>query len=280
MESTDAKLSGGNEHIMKKLTKKSSVFDNRVTRAILLAVGLALVTASASSSAELTAKEIVVKANDLLRGKSSTATATMTVVKPDWSRKMSMKMWMLEPSYAMILITEPAKDKGTVTLKRKNEIWNWVPAIQRVIKIPPSMMMQPWMGSDFTNDDLVRESSIINDYTQDLIGDDTVSGYDCYKIRLIPTPEAGVVWGKVIMWISKKGYLELKTEYYDEDSTLVKYMIGSDIKVMGGRTLPSHWEMIPVDKPDEKTILDYSDLQFNVDIKPSYFSEQNMKRVR
>ncbi|HKK20628.1 MAG TPA: outer membrane lipoprotein-sorting protein [candidate division Zixibacteria bacterium] len=280
MKRSDGKLPGENQHIMKKLTQRNSVFAYRVTRAILMAVGLALVTASAAPSAELTAKEIVVKANDLLRGKSSTATATMTVVKPDWSRKMSMKMWMLEPSYAMILITEPAKDKGTVTLKRKNEIWNWVPAIQRVIKIPPSMMMQPWMGSDFTNDDLVRESSIIDDYTQDMIGDDTVSGYDCYKIRLIPTPEAGVVWGKVIMWISRKGYLELKTEYYDEDSTLVKYMIGSDIKVMGGRTLPSHWEMIPVDKPDEKTILDYSDLQFNVDIKPSYFSEQNMKRVR
>ncbi len=232
------------------------------------------------SGADLTAREIVKKANDLMHGTTNTATATMTVVKPDWSREMTMKSWALEPDYSMILITAPAKDKGTVTLKRKKEIWNWVPSIQRVIKIPPSMMMQPWMGSDFNNDDLVRESSIIDDYTQELLGEDTVSGYDCYKVKLTPTPTAGVVWGKVIMWISKKDFLEMKVEYYDEDSTLVKYMVGSEVKQIGGRTLPTHWEMIPVDKPGEKTIMDYSEMQFNVDLKPEFFSEQNMKRVR
>ncbi len=247
---------------------------------LLLLAGIFFFLISPSDGISQSAKGIVVKANDLLHGKSSRATATMTVVKPDWSRKMSMKMWMLEPNYAMILITEPAKDKGTVTLKRRNEIWNWIPAVQRVIKIPPSMMMQPWMGSNFTNDDLVRESSIVEDYTQKLMGEEQIEGYDCYKIQLLPKPEAGVVWGKVIMWISKKNYLELKTEYYDEDSTLVKYMTGSEVKDMGGRTLPSHWEMIPVDKPGEKTILDYESLEFNVNIKPSFFSEQNMKRVR
>ena len=236
--------------------------------------------ASGVLGADLTAKEIVSKANDLLRGKSSTSTATMTVVKPTWSREVSMKSWTIEPDYAMILITEPAKDKGSVTLKRHNEVWNWIPSIQRVIKIPASMMMQPWMGSDFTNDDLVRESSIVEDYTQTLIGADTVDGYDCYKIRLDPKPEAGVVWGKIVMWVSKSGFLELKAEYYDEDSTLVKSMVGSEVRQMGGRTLPVHWEMIPSDKPGEKTVLEYSELKFDVPMEPSFFSEQNMKRVR
>ena len=176
----------------------------------LIVFSLLLVTGR--SYAE-TPREIVKKANDLWYGKSSISEGTMTVIKPTWTRKISTKAWMLEPDYALILITGPAKDKGIVTLKRKNELWNWIPAIQRVIKIPPSMMLQPWMGSDFTNDDLVRESSIVNDYTQSLIGEEKINGYECYKIKLMPKPEAGVVWEKVIMWISKKSYMELKTEY-------------------------------------------------------------------
>jgi outer membrane lipoprotein-sorting protein len=253
---------------------------NKPLVSFLLLIGLFWFVFSPEPGFGQSPKEIVVKANDLLHGKSSIAAITMTVIKPDWSRKMSMKFWILEPDYALILITEPAKDKDTVTLKRKNEIWNWIPALQRIIKIPPSMMMQPWMGSDFTNDDLVRESSIVDDYTQTLIGEEKIEDYDCYKIRLLPKPEAGVVWGKVVLWISKKGYLELKTEYYDEDSTLVKYMTGSEVKQMGGRTIPTYWEMIPVDKPGQKTILDYNSLEFNINIEPSFFSEQNMKRVR
>ncbi|GBE28738.1 hypothetical protein BMS3Bbin03_02688 [bacterium BMS3Bbin03] len=243
----------------------------------LIVFSLLLVTGR--SYAE-TPREIVKKANDLWYGKSSISEGTMTVTKPTWTRKISTKAWMLEPDYALILITGPAKDKGIVTLKRKNELWNWIPAIQRVIKIPPSMMLQPWMGSDFTNDDLVRESSIVNDYTQSLIGEEKINGYECYKIKLMPKPEAGVVWEKVIMWISKKSYMELKTEYYGEEGKLVKTLTGSKIKKMGGRILPSYWEMIPANKPGHKTVLDYKTIRFNVNIKPSFFSLQNMKRVR
>jgi outer membrane lipoprotein-sorting protein len=246
----------------------------------LVMVGLLGVIFTPAMASCQSARDIVAAANDLLHGRSSTAIATMTVIKPDWSRKMTTKSWMLEPDYAMILITSPAKDRGTVTLKREKEIWNWIPSIQRVIKIPPSMMLQPWMGSDFTNDDLVRESSIVEDYTQTLLGEEKIQGYDCYKIRLLPKPEAAVVWGKVVMWISKKGFLELKTEYYDEDGALVKYMTGSKVKKMGGRTIPTHWEMIPVNKPGEKTMFDYASIKFNIPIHPPFFSEQNMKRVR
>lgn len=227
-----------------------------------------------------TPREIVKKADNIWHGKSSISEVSMTVIKPTWSRTISTKAWMLEPDYALILITGPAKDKGIVTLKRKNELWNWIPAIQRVIKIPPSMMLQPWMGSDFTNDDLVRESSVVDDYIQSLLGEEKIDGYECYKIKLAPKPEAGVVWGKVIMWISKKDYLELKTEFYDEDGSLVKSMIASNVKKMGGRIIPTHLEMIPANKPGEKTVLDYQSIRFNVNIKPSFFSERNMKRVR
>ncbi len=226
------------------------------------------------------ATEIVRKANELIRSKGSYSKVRMKVIKPDWSREMEMKVWALEPDYSLLLITKPAKNKGYVTLKRKKEVWNWIPTLHRVIKIPPSMMLQSWMGSDFTNDDLVRQSSIVDDYTHTIIGSEPMEGYDCYKIRLTPKPEAGVVWGKIITWISKKGYIQLKADYYDEDGMLIKSMIGSKVKKMGGRMIPSYWEMIPVNKPGQKTVFEYLDIKFNVKHKPSFFSQQNMKRIR
>lgn len=226
------------------------------------------------------ATEIVKKADELMRAKSSYTELTMKIIKPNWTREMSMKVWALEPDYALIYITSPARDKGTVTLKRKNEVWNWLPSAQKVIKIPPSMMLQSWMGSDFTNDDLVRESSVINDYTHKIIGEEKIDGYDCYKIQLTPKPEAGVVWSKIITWIAKDLYLQPLTEYYDEDNKIVKKFEGSDLKTMDGRKIFTHWEMIPLDKPGNKTVMDYTKIQFNIKIDESFFSEQNMKKVR
>lgn len=233
-----------------------------------------------SLSSAQDAKEIVAKANELIRATSSYAEMTMSIIKPTWSREMTMKIWSLEPDYALILITEPAKDKGTVTLKRKNEVWNWIPSVNRIIKLPPSMMMQSWMGSDFTNDDLVRQSSIVNDYTHSIVGKEVLDGYDCYKIDMTPKPEAGVVWGKIITWISINGYLQLRADYYDEDMVLIKSMSGSNIKKMGGRTIPAHWEMVPHDEPGQKTVMDYINIKFNINIDESYFSQQNMRRLR
>jgi outer membrane lipoprotein-sorting protein len=226
------------------------------------------------------AKEIIEKANELIRAKSSYTEMTMTVVKPDWSREMAMKIWSLEPDFALVLITAPAKDKGSVTLKRKKEVWMWVPSVHRVIKLPPSMMMQSWMGSDFTNDDLVRQSSIVEDYTHVLAGEEEIDGYICYKLELTPKPEAGVVWGKIITWITKEGFMQLRADHYDEDMFLVKSMIGTNVQTMGGRTFPVHWEMIPHDKPGQKTVMDYLNIEFNINTKESFYSQQNMKRVR
>jgi outer membrane lipoprotein-sorting protein len=225
------------------------------------------------------AVEIIRKADELMRGNSSYAQITMTIVKPEWQRTMTMKAWSLEPDFSLVYVTEPARDKGSVTLKRGNEVWNWLPSVQKVIKIPPSMMLQSWMGSDFTNDDLVRASSIVKDYTHKLLGRELYEGHECYKIELIPKPEAAVVWAKVLVWISTEGYLEYKTEYYDEDEVLVKSFLGSKVKTFGDRKLPAHWEMVPYNEPGSKTILDYDDLRFNEKIGTDFFSLQNMKRV-
>ncbi len=225
------------------------------------------------------ATEIIRRADELMRGTSSFAQITMTIVKPEWKRSMTMKAWSLEPDFSLVYVTEPARDKGTVTLKRGNEVWNWLPSVQKVIKIPPSMMLQSWMGSDFTNDDLVRASSIVKDYTHTLLGREQYEKHECYKIQLVPKPEAGIVWAKVLVWISTDGYLEYKTEYYDEDGTLVKSFLGSNVKTFGDRRLPAHWEMIPHNEPGNKTILEYDELRFNENISTDFFSLQNMKRV-
>jgi outer membrane lipoprotein-sorting protein len=225
-------------------------------------------------------KEIIRQSDEKFRGSSSTGSFSMTIERPAWSRTISMKSWALGTEYSLIYVTAPTKEKGQVFLKRKSEMWNWVPSIERMIKIPPSMMMQSWMGSDFTNDDLVRESSIIKDYQHKLIGEETIGEYPCYKAELIPLENAPVVWGKVLMWISKKDYLWLKAEFYDEDGILVSTEILSDVKKMDDRIIPCRMEMIPADKKGQKTIMIFENTDFDVPLKEDFFSIQNMKKVK
>ncbi len=225
-------------------------------------------------------KEIVKQADEKFRGNSSEGEMTMIIKRPSWSRTVSMKNWTLGDEYSLIYITAPAKEKGQVFLKRQKDMWNWVPNIERMIKIPPSMMMQSWMGSDFTNDDLVSQSSLVKDYTHKLLGEETIDGYQCYKVELIPHDDAPVVWGKIIMWISKDDYYWLKTEYYDEDNFLVNTEILSDVKKMDDRTMPTRMEMIPADEDGHKTIIIFDKMKFNIKLKESFFSQQNMKRIR
>ncbi|MDZ7807824.1 MAG: outer membrane lipoprotein-sorting protein [Gracilimonas sp.] len=205
---------------------------------------------------------------------------TMTIVRPDWSREVSMKSWSRGTEYSLILITYPARDRGTAFLKRGNEIWNWVPSVGRTIKMPPSMMMQSWMGSDFTNDDLVRESSAVTDYDHELVGEETIQGFECYKIEMTPKPNAPVVWTKVDVWISKEEYIELKAEFYDEFGDLINVMNGMNVKEFDGRMIPSRMEMIPMDKEGQMTVLEYESMKFNEGIPESFFSVQNMRRIQ
>lgn len=225
-------------------------------------------------------KEVVKKADEKFRGMSSVGETTMTIERPTWSRTVSMKSWTLGNDFSLIYITAPAKEKGQVFLKRYNEMWNWVPSIERMVKVPPSMMMQSWMGSDFTNDDLVRESSLVKDYTHKLLGEEKLEGYACYKIELIPNDDAPVVWGKILMWITKDELLWLKGEYYDEDGFLVNTEILSNIKKMDDRMMPTHLEMIPADKEGNKTIMNFDNIKFNVALDESFFSQQNMRKIR
>jgi len=225
------------------------------------------------------AKEIVQKADQKMKGASSKSTMRIDIVRPTYTRQMEMITWTLGTDYSLVYITTPKKDEGSTFLKRQKEIWNWIPNIERVIKLPPSMMSQNWMGTDFTNDDMVKQSSIVVDYSHKLVGKETIEGYECYKIELTPKPDAAVVWGKIYMWIDVKESMQLKIEFYNEDDFLVNTMLGKSPKEFDGKILPSVMEMIPEDKPGNKTIMTTLDLKFDIPVSENFFSTRNMKSV-
>lgn len=226
------------------------------------------------------AKDIVTHAENKIKGLSSVSEMTVQIVRSSWTRSMTVKSWARGEDYSISVVTAPAKDAGTVFLKRQKEIWNWVPSVERAVKLPPSMMAQSWMGTDFTNDDLVKASSRINDYTHSLKGDSIISGRKCWKIEMIPLPNAAVVWGKVNMWVDQKDTLELCLKFYDEDSVLVNTLVCSDIKSMGGRTIPCKMEMIPAGKKGQETIITYNSMAFNQKLDDDMFTTDNMKKIK
>ncbi len=248
---------------------------------ILLIIILNLFGGLNGFAQDLTAKEIIRKADEKFQGeKSSISTMTMVIQRPTWERSIAFKNWTKGRDYSLTLITAPAKEKGQTFLKRYNDMWNWNPVISRMIKLPPSMMSQGWMGSDYTNDDILKESSIVVDYTHKILGEDSINGYYCYRIELIPLEEAAVVWGKIIKWISRDDFLQMKSEYFDEDGYLVKTENAYDVKIMDGRTIPTRIDIVPADKNNQKTIVYINTVKFNLPMEDDFFSQQSMKRIK
>ena len=241
---------------------------------------ICLLGAANTEAQTLSATEIVKRADENRRGKSSYSEITMTIVRPTWTREIGIKSWSKGTEYSLTLITAPAKDKGQAFLKRQKDLWNWQPTISRMIKMSSSVMGQSWMGSDFTNEDMVRESSTVNDYTHKLEKTEKVREFNCYKVILTPKENAAVVWGKVITWYSTTDFIEIKTECYDEDGELVNTMNAYDIKTYGKRCLASRMEIIPADKPNQKTVMTIEKYDFDIAIEDSFFSQQNMQKVR
>jgi outer membrane lipoprotein-sorting protein len=226
-----------------------------------------------------TADDIVKAADEKFRGKSSYAEMTISIIRPKWSKDMKMKAWSKGSDYSVSVVMSPAKEKGTVFLMRNKEVWNYLPTIDRTIKFPPSMMLQNWMGTDLTNDDLVKQSSMVTDYDKKIIGEEEKEGYPCWKIELIPKENAAVVWGKIVIWIDKKEYMQLQTDFYDEDGFLVNQMIGSEVKSFDNKILPSKLTVIPVDKPGQSTVITYEQWKFDIIVPEDYFTTNYMKRI-
>jgi len=227
------------------------------------------------------ASEILTKSEEKITGiESSYQEMMIKIIRPKWSKEMRMKGWSFGKDYFASVVLSPAKEKGTVFLKRENEVWNYIPSIERTIKLPPSMMMQNWMGTDFTNDDLVQRSSIIKDYSNTIIGKESIQGLDCWIIELIPKEDAPVVWGKLVMWIDVKDYMQLKTEFYDEYDELVSIMDGKSVKNFDGNKLPSIIEFTPLDNEGNKTIVERLVWKFDLYINKRFFMPNYMKNLR
>ncbi len=226
------------------------------------------------------ALEIVRRSENLLKGTSSRGRFLMTVETPDFSRTTEMDAWWIGNDKALIVITSPKREAGNKTLKVNNELWMYLRGTETTMKVPPSMMLQSWNGSDFTNDDLVRESSLTDDYTMRILGQEERDGTPCWKIEMLPRPSAPVVWGQLIHWIRKKDSLPTRTEYYDEKGTLVRTMQYTNIRRFGSRSIPARWEVTNAVKPGHRTVFEYLDVQFDIPISDRVFSFRELEKGR
>lgn len=235
----------------------------------------------ASRQEELTAKDIIERIEDIMRSDRAYSEMTMEVVTPKWSRSISMRSYDDRiGDRSLIHILTPPRDKDTTFLREQKNLKTYLPRAERTIRIPPSMMLQSWMGSDFTNDDLVRESSYTEDYTHELIGTETVAERECYHIALHPIPDAPVTWGRVDVWISVDPLLPVQYRYYNQRGELRKEMEMSDVKEMDGHLIPTVWTMRTVDKPGHETVVRVEHLDFDAEIADRVFTEQYMRNPR
>jgi outer membrane lipoprotein-sorting protein len=232
---------------------------------------------SYAQTGTLTAREILDKIDDLYRGDAGTGNMTMAIVTENWSRTLTMEFWAKGKDKSLIRILSPKKEQGTATLRVGNDIWNYLPKVNRTIKVSSSMMSQSWMGSHFTNDDLVRESRMADDYTFETTFDGERDGVRVIEITCIPKPEVAIVWGKVVLSVKSEGYIPLSILYYDETMNLVRTLTFADIKNIDGRDIPMKMTVIPSDKPDESTVVTYNEITFNLVIDDSVFSLRNLE---
>ena len=221
-------------------------------------------------------RNILDQVDQLYRGESSEGQMTMRVKTAHYQRSMTMKMWSYGEDYFLIRILEPKKERGTATLKRDDQIYNYLPKVKRTLKIGSAMMGGSWMGSHFTNDDLVQSSRLADDYTFQAHQPTA----ETLQIELIPKKNSAVVWGKISLVVQFPSLLPMSQDYYDEDLKKVRTLTFSKVKTLGGRKMPTTMKIVPVDKPEEFTELTYEEMKFDAGIKPSFFSLTKLKSMR
>jgi outer membrane lipoprotein-sorting protein len=251
---------------------------NRWHVIVLLGFVLLDVSPGFAATDDQRAREIVDRVDRLLRGESSVGTVTMQISTVNWQRTLSMQIWSLGTENALIRVITPEKEAGTATLKVGNNIWHYLPKVNRTIKIPTSMIMASWMGSHFTNDDLVKDSRLIRDYFIAISFEGERDGTQVYEFTLTPRPEAAVVWGKIVLEVRQADLMPTWQQFYDEEGKRVREITSSDYKVMGGRLVPTRTVVRPVDKPSEQTMITYDDLTFDGALSADTFSLRNLER--
>ncbi len=243
---------------------------------VLLALSFVIVS---SVSAEESAEAILTRAFDHYRGESSYSVVEMTIHRPQWERTVVIEAWSRGRTDSLFRVTAPPRDRGNGTLKRGREMWMYNPKVNRAIKIPPSMMSQAWMGADFTNDDLAKSDTILEDYDHRLVGTEIVDGRTVHVIRSIPKPEAPVVWGMQVLKIRDDNVI-LQQSFYGEDMKLVKELTMTDIGMLGGRLFPKTWVMRQAQREGEYTRLVHREIHFDLEIPESFFSVNNLADPR
>lgn len=258
------------------------MMNHRTTPGAALILVLALTLMPAKASGEQpgdSAHAIVDRALRYMRGSTSESLTEMTIHRPDFERTMEIRGWTRGNRDALFFIEAPPKDAGNGTLKKGRDMWTYNPRINRVIKLPPSMMSQGWMGSDFSNDDLSKTDSILEDYVHTVTSVAAVDGHKVYDVTAIPHETSPVVWGKQQLRIRDDGLL-LGQDFFDEDMILVKSMTTDDITVLGGKPFPRTWIMKKADKTGRYTRLVYKRLAFDVPLRPGLFTLTSLKTLR
>jgi hypothetical protein len=257
------------------MKKGTPTIIKRLSTPLLL---LLCLTGGTSFPQENTSQEILDRIDKMWRGESSVGTYQMKIKTSNWERNLRIKSWTKGLDYTLIRIEYPKKEKGVSTLKVQNNLWNFLPKINRVIKVPSSLMMGSWMGSHFTNDDLVKESTLANDYHHSITFEGDRDGQKVYEITLLPKEEAAVVWGKIVILVRKDDLMPLYEEFFDENEKPVRKMVLTEVKMMGGRLLPTRMSVVPYDKPGEFTEVVYVEINFDVELSDSFFSLRNLKQ--
>lgn len=225
------------------------------------------------------AKQIVTDALNHWRGLTSLGQMTMTIHRPDWERSMTIQTWTKGDKQSLIRVTAPRKDRGNATLMDDNNLWSFSPKVNRVIKIPSSMMSQSWMGSDFSNRDISRADEVIEEYDHTLLNTAEQDGHKVFKIELIPHEDSAIVWGREVMSIRDDNVL-IDHSFYDQDNALVKTLLTLEIKEMGGRTVASHQRMEKIDAPGEWTELNVASVEFDIELSDNVFTLSNLRNPR
>ena len=245
-----------------------------ITKVIYIVLSLAILLPALSGSVlALDVQSLIREIEQQYSGASSQARTIMQVRTSHWERTLEMEVWSLERDYFLVRILEPAKERNVATLKRYREVWNYLPKVDRVIKVPPSMMGGSWMGSHITNDDLVKANHIDEDYELRLLEDTETH----YVVECLPKAEAAVVWGKIVYRIRKEPQVPEQVDYYDEEMIRVREIHFDDVQQIGGRIVPLRLTVLPLEKPEERTILHYRELIFDLQLDETFFSLRNLK---
>ena len=225
------------------------------------------------------ARELVKAAMEHWRGTNSYSEMTMTIHRPDWQRSMSMRAWSEGDKLSLVRVTKPKKDAGNGTLLKDNDMWTYSPKINRIIKIPSSMMNQGWMGSDFSNKDISKSTDILEQYDHNLTATTQEDGHAVYTIEAIPHEDAAIVWGKEILKI-RDDFVMLEEQFWDQDGELVKVMKANDVAEMGGRQVARVMRMGKIETPEEWTEMTVSEIEFDIELPTGVFTLSNLRNPR